>query len=421
MADPFWLVCTDCGASHDAGEPRYLCPACAASAAPTEPPRGVLRVCYPYGKIRERGVSLESLCAQLTPAPEAPTLLPLRSRRSLPNLRVGSTPLYRYRSLPGKALGHLLCLKDDSANPTWSLKDRASAVVSAAASELGRDTIVAASTGNAGSSIAGMAASQGQRAVVLVPARAPRAKLTQIALYGAAIVPVDGSYDQAFDLSVALTARLGWYNRNTAYNPLTIEGKKTVSWEIAREIAPGAADLVFVPTGDGVILAGVYRGFEDLMELGLLRRMPTVVAVQSDRSDNLVRNLGARTFEARPSTTLADSISVDVPRNFRMAAGLLARYHGRGMTVTDARILAASAELAQSTGLFAEPAAAAAFAGYLECARDGTVPEGSTVVVLLTGSGLKDLEGVRAAVSLPAPVAATPEAVEQAALAGLSS
>lgn len=419
MADPFWLTCTDCGASYDLGEPRYLCPACSASPTEGQPPRGVLRVCYPYATIRARGIGLEDLCRELAPSPEAPTLLPLRSRRHLPLLRVGSTPLYRRRSLSGEALTHLLCLKDDSANPTWSLKDRASAVVSAAARELGRDTIVAASTGNAGSSIAGMAASQGQRAVVLVPARAPLAKLTQIALYGAAIVPVDGSYDQAFDLSVALTARLGWYNRNTAFNPLTIEGKKTVAWEIARDLAPGEPDLVFVPTGDGVILSGVYRGFEDLLELGLLRRMPTVVAVQSDRSDNLVRNLGAGAFEVRPSTTVADSISVDVPRNFRMAAGLLSRYRGTGMTVTDADILAASAHLARSTGLFAEPASAAAFAGYLSYARDGRVPDGSTVVVLLTGSGLKDLMGVRSAVTLPPPVAPTPEAAERAACAGL--
>jgi threonine synthase len=241
----------------------------------------------------------------------------------------------------------------------------------------------------------------------------------QIALYGAAVVPVDGTYDQAFDLSVELTRRLGWYNRNTAYNPLTIEGKKTVSWEIARDLLPAVPDVVYVPTGDGVILAGVYRGLEDLLELGLLRSMPRVVAVQSAESDNLVRNLGGGPFASRPSRTIADSISVDVPRNFRMASGLLERHGGAGVTVADREILAASSALARSTGLFAEPAAAAAFAGYLRESREGRIPEGSIVVVLLTGSGLKDLEALREIVPLPEPVPPTPEAVERAAAAGL--
>jgi threonine synthase len=380
----------------------------------------VLKAVYDARELRLRAPSLESLCAELGRADSQPTLLPLRSRASLPPLRIGNTPLYRLGSLTGRPLPHLLCLKDDSVNPTYSLKDRASAVVSAGARELGMQTIVAASTGNAGSSIAGVAASQGQRAVVLVPSRAPRAKLTQISLYGAAILPIDGTYDQAFDLSVELTARMGWYNRNTAFNPLTIEGKKTVAWEIARDLSPRQPDLVFVPTGDGVILAGVYRGFEDLLDLGLLERMPTVVAVQSEGSGNLVRNLGAESFVSRPSATIADSISVDIPRNFRMARRYLERFAGQGMLVQDRAILEASRELGRNAGLFAEPAAAAAFAGYLEAAREGRIRDGSTVVVLLTGSGLKDLASVQGIVDLPAPVEPTPEAVERAATARIA-
>ena len=160
------------------------------------------------------------------------SLLPIDSIDSLPPLRVGNTPLYPVSELDGKRLPFSLHLKDDSQNPTWSFKDRASALVSAYAEENRLGTIVAASTGNAGSSLAGICASQQQRAVIIVPEKAPLAKLTQIIMYGATLVPVKGTYDEAFDLSVKATEEFGWYNRNTAYNPLTIEGKKTVSFEL---------------------------------------------------------------------------------------------------------------------------------------------------------------------------------------------
>jgi len=207
-------------------------------------------------------------------------------------------------------------------------------------------------------------------------------------MYGGILVPVQGTYDQAFDLSVEMSERTGWYNRNTAYNPLTVEGKKTVSYEIHQQL-DGVPDLVFVPVGDGVILAGVFRGFEDLRGLRRTHRMPTIVAVQAAGSDNLVRNLEGGEFESRPSSTLADSIAVDVPRNFRMAQRLMQTYNGEVVTVSDREIRAASRRLSASTGLFAEPAAAASVAGYLAYAGRRPLRD-ARVVCLLTGSGLKD-------------------------------
>jgi threonine synthase len=300
--------------------------------------------------------------------------------------------------------GFEIYLKDDSQNPTFSFKDRASALVSAWALENGISTLITASTGNAGSSLAGICAAQRQKSIILVPAKAPLAKLIQIVMYGANIIPVNGTYDDAFDMSVEASGLFGFYNRNTAYNPLTIEGKKTVSFEIFSQLGFQAPDRVFVPTGDGVILSGVYKGFEELFLLGIIERMPVIIAVQATGSPNLVNNIDHQNFRITKSATIADSISVDVPKNFYMSAGFMNQYQGESVTVTDEEILQASVQLSASAGIFAEPAAAAAFAGMLNFAGSGRIPHGSKNVVLLTGSGLKDLASVQSQIHLPEPI-----------------
>jgi threonine synthase len=297
-----------------------------------------------------------------------------------------------------------LLLKDDSQNPTFSFKDRASALVSAWAKENGIEVIVAASTGNAGSSLAGICASQGQKAVIFVPAKAPIAKLTQIMMYGAHIVPVDGNYDQAFDLSIKATELFGWYNRNTAFNPLTIEGKKTVAFEIFSQCNGHLPERVFVPVGDGVIISGVYKGFWDLMQLGLIHRIPTIVAVQAEGSSNLIRNIENEDFIITHSDTIADSISVDIPRNYYMARKFLLEHKGEWINVSDHEILDASRKLSAETGLFTEPAAACAYAGLEKYRKESRLEAGSENLVLLTGSGLKDLNAVQQILSLPTPI-----------------
>jgi threonine synthase len=229
----------------------------------------------------------------------------------------------------------------------------------------------------------------------MVPETAPTAKLTQIIMYGAQIVRVKGSYDDAFDMSIEATREHGWYNRNTAFNPLTIEGKKTVSYELFDQLKYQLPDRIFVSVGDGVILSGVYKGFEDLLKIGIIDRMPVVVAVQAAGSDNLVRNLEGNDFAVKTSQTIADSISVDVPRNFLMARGYMHQYGGEALTVNDKEILQASAMLSRNTGLFTEPASAAAFAGLQKYKDQGRIEAKSDNVVLLTGSGLKDVDAVK--------------------------
>jgi threonine synthase len=392
----FIYKCTDCGKEYDSTDTIYLCPVCSVQNTSVTPPRGVLKTLYDYNKIKKNITGFKDLKNR-----NFIDLMPVEMAESMPRLRIGKTPLYTINKLNDTILPFHFHLKDDSQNPTYSFKDRASGIVSAYAKEKRYDVIVAASTGNAGSSLAGICASQGQKAIIIVPETAPAAKLTQIIMYGAVVVPIKGTYDEAFDLSIRATELFGWYNRNTAFNPLTIEGKKTVSFELFEEMGFKIPDRIFVPVGDGVIISGVYKGFEDLFLLDLIDKIPAIVAVQAEGSDNLVRNLNKKKFTIKKSSTIADSISVDIPRNFNMAQRYILKYNGESLTVTDEEILEASAILSGNTGLFAEPAAATAFAGLLSYHRNGKIAAESDNVVLLTGSGLKDLKSVRKMLKIP--------------------
>ncbi len=398
----YHFECIDCKTMYEADEVTYLCPVCDKGNSLDIPPKGVLKTVYDYKSLIDNKIGFEELKRN-----SFLDLLPIENIDSLPNLRVGNTPLYKTRKSVNEDNSCIVYLKDDSQNPTYSFKDRASALVSAFAKEKGIDTIVAASTGNAGSSLAGICATQGQKAIILVPESAPKAKLTQIVMYGAKIIPVKGTYDDAFDLSIKATKEFGWYNRNTAFNPFTIEGKKSVSFELYEQLGYQVPDRIFVPVGDGVIISGVFKGFEDLLKLNIIDKMPCVVAVQSMGSDNLISNIGNKSFKVKSSDTIADSISVDIPRNYYMAIDFIDKYKGEVLAVSDEDIINASAVLSKNNGLFAEPAAATAYAGILDYMASGKLAKNSKNVVLLTGSGLKDLNSVQSIIELPDAIAPT--------------
>jgi len=318
-------------------------------------------------------------------------LLPVAPPPSKLTLPVGGTPLVAAPTLARELGLTELWFKDDTRQPTASLKDRASVMAVAYALQAGIDTIAAASTGNAAASLAGLCARAGLKALIFTPAAAPPAKLTQIRSYGAVLIPVDANYDRAFDLCRDLSAAQGWFNRNTGTNPLLSEGKKTVALEIAEQLRWQVPDLVFVPVGDGCILGGVHKGFKDLYRLGWIERVPRLVAVQAEGSAAIVTAFQKQQPLAPvASRTVADSIAVDFPRDGEKALRALQETDGLGLTVSDAEILTAQQFLAQRTGLFVEPAAAAAFAGLLQLSRQGETANLSAVV-LATGSGLKDI------------------------------
>ena len=255
-------------------------------------------------------------------------LLPIATPDAPFPLKVGGTPLYPASRL-GDSIGlHNLYLKDDTVNPSASIKDRASAIALQRGKEIGVQTVAVASTGNAGSSTACLAAALGLRAVVFVPASAPVAKLTQSLSFGATVLAVRGSYDDAFDLCRITADEFGWFNRSTGLNPFTREGKKTCAYEIWEALDGRVPDRVVVPTGDGNLLSGIWKGWFDLRAVGLIKRLPKIDCVQSEASaaiSNTVRRIrdgdavdwSSVVLDEVSATTVADSISVDRPRDGR--------------------------------------------------------------------------------------------------------
>ncbi len=407
----YFFECVNCGSTFEEKEISYLCPKCETQNAQGEPLLGVLKVIYPY----EKWQKIKNL-SRILRENMFLKFLPLKNIANSSFLRVGFSPFYEVSLTTKSFTNKKVFLKDDSQNPTFSFKDRASTVVSHYAREKNFNTIVVASTGNAGASIAGICASQKQKAIVVVPASAPKAKLTQILMYGATLVPIAGNYDKAFDLSIELSKEFGWYNRNTAFNSLTIEGKKTVSLELFSDFRKFGFQesenlRIFVPVGDGAIISGVYKGFEDLLKSNLIEEMPKIIAVQASGSANIVNNLETENPVFPAAKTVADSISVDIPRNFFMTKNFLKTYNGEGILVDDENILYASKILSQQTGIFTEPAAATAVAGFIEFHRKNPHSQGRDVI-LLTGSGLKDLNAVQPLLELPDAVEATVSAVK---------
>lgn len=358
--------CSECGRGYKISPTIMVCPVCSKLQKNSEPLRGVLEVRY-QGKT-----------SKLT------DLLPIETK-FFPKIPVGNTPLWD--------LSHIrpnLFIKDDSFNPSASFKDRASYMVAAFAKKFKIKEIVLASTGNAGSSMSGIGAASGINITLFLPETAPIAKIVQSLQFGANVHLVKGNYDKAYDLSLEYSKRKsGVMNRNTAYNPMTIEGKKTVSLEIFKQLNNHAPDYVFVPTGDGCILGGVYKGFFDLLSMKLIKKMPTVVAVQASGSNAIALALLNGYFTPINSSTIADSISVDVPRNGYHALAYLKKYRGMAVEVSDDEILDAQKSLAESAGIFTEPASACAYAGFLKI--QGTIPRNKKIVVMATGSGLKDV------------------------------
>jgi threonine synthase len=312
-----------------------------------------------------------------------------------------------------------LWVKDESRNPTASFKDRASAVVVARAQEIGAEVVVTASTGNAGAALAGMAAAAGQKAVIFAPRTAPPAKIAQLLIYGAEVLLVDGNYDQAFDLSILAANEFGWYCRNTGYNPFTLEGKKTAAleiWEclINRKSFDGPL-AIFVSVGDGNIISGLHKGFKDLQALGWLEGMPRIFGVQAEGSAAVANAFSAGVEEIIPvaADTLADSISVDLPRDGVRAVRAASQTGGAYLTVSDAEILAAIADLGRA-GIFAEPAGAAAYAGLHKALNQAIIGREDPVLVFNTGSGLKDVNAAMQSVAPAIIIEPTLRAVEQA-------
>jgi threonine synthase len=395
--------CSLCGVHYDLDDIQYTCPA----------DGGNLDVILNYQEIKSR-ISPANLLSSREFSlwrylPLIPTSDP--GGYGTPLRAAGYTPVFSPTRLSEQIGLNELWIKDESRNPTASFKDRASAVVVARAQDISAEVIVTASTGNAGAALAGMSAAIGQKAVIFAPRTAPQAKIAQLLIFGAQVMLVDGSYDDAFDLTIQAANAFGWYCRNTGYNPFTVEGKKTAAFEIWEWMQtnhlPSLSQKplsIFVSVGDGNIISGIHKGFKDLQQLGWLEQMPRLFGVQAEGSASIANAFISGTELITPvsANTIADSISVDLPRDGVRAVRAAAQTGGKYILVSDAEIIAAIASLGR-VGIFAEPAGATAYAGLEKAIQARDILPDDPVLVINTGSGLKDVKAAMQAVK-PAPV-----------------
>jgi threonine synthase len=409
------LRCTICGAEYQTGEVEYVCL--------HHGDDGILDVVYDYrlvaGRLSPAKLAQDparSIWRYLPLLPVDPTATrQLVSGTVLDS--VGWTPLYPAPRLAASLGLNHLWVKDDGRQPTASFKDRASAIAVAKTRELGYEVVTTASTGNAAAALSGLCAAVSQPNVIFVPKTAPQAKIAQLLVYGATVLLVDGTYDDAFELCLQAAPEFGWYNRNTAYNPYMSEGKKTVSYEVCEQLAWQAPDAILVPVGDGCIIGGVHKGLKDLLALGWIESMPRIIGVQAAGSSPLVDawEQGLEGWDMAPvaAHSVADSIVAGLPRDRIKALRAVRETGGVFLRVSDEEIIAAIPVLAQGCGVFAEPAAAAAYAGLVKAVEKGLVQPSDRVVVLATGSGLKDIATAIKSVGQPPIVAPNLDAVRQ--------
>ena len=390
------LKCLVCGKQYSPDEVDYVCP--------DHGDEGVLDVQYDYDLIG-RQINRETIshADNLTIWRYKP-MLPVQSDAEVPLLSVGWTPLYPAPRLASELGLKTVWVKDDGLQPTGSFKDRASAVAVVNAMQKDARIITTASTGNAAAALSGLCASVGQSNVIFVPETAPQAKIAQLLVFGSRVLLVKGSYDDAFELCLKAAKIYGWYNRNSGYNPYMTEGKKTAAYEICEQLEWKAPDRIFVSVGDGCIIGGLHKGLKDLLALGWIDKMPKLMGAQAAGSSYLYTawKNGEDILTKPPinAQTVADSISAGLPRDRIKALAAVTETGGAYICLSDDEILAAIPALARSTGVFAEPAGAAAYAGLVKAVDKRLVCRDEKIVVLNTGNGLKDVAGAMQAVDL---------------------
>lgn len=390
------LKCMICGREYSPDEVDYICP--------LHGNEGILDVVYDYDLISRRLSQGDLMHNTDYSIWRYKHLLPVKYDSAVPPLTVGWTPMLRADRLAAEMGIKDLWVKDDGRQPTGSFKDRASAIAVVKAQETGAETITTASTGNAAAALSGLCASVEQKNVIFVPETAPAAKIAQLLVFGSQVMLVQGTYDDAFELCLLAAQEYGWYNRNTAYNPYMTEGKKTATLEICEQLGWNAPDVIVVSVGDGCIIGGLHKGLQDLVAMGWIDHMPRLIGVQAEGSAYLYQAWANQedilTKPPIEAHTVADSISAGLPRDRIKAMAAVTETGGAFVRVTDEQILEAIPLLARGCGVFAEPAGAAAYAGLAQAKSEGLINRQDRVVVLATGSGLKDVAGAMKSVEI---------------------
>lgn len=398
------LRCVKCQTIYGL-EQEYTCSKCGLE--------GVLDIEYNYDLVAKT-LTKASLASRERNHWRYKELLPIADNAALPHLQVGWTPVYNAPKVAAAIDVKEVYIKDDGRNPTASFKDRASSVGVVKAVEKGAKIIACASTGNAASSLAGFSAAVGIKSIIFVPERAPEPKITQLLIFGAIVLRVQGSYEQAWALCQSACERFGWYNRNAAVNPYLVEGKKTAGLEIAEQMSDNIPDWVVFSVGDGCTIAGAWKGIWEMHKLGVIPRLPRMLGVQAIGASPVITAFRSKQdLVPSDAQTIADSICVGEPRNWRKAVKAIEDSNGEMIGVTDEEILSAMRLAARSAAVFGEPAGVAALAGLARARAAGVVRANESALVAITGNGLKDVQTARQAAGDPISIAPDMQHLEQ--------
>ncbi len=398
------LKCSRCSEEYSPEEKVTMCrtPGCKGL--------GRLDIYYNYDKISKQ-LSKSKLEQRKPGVWKYKELLPIKDGTRIITLGEGNTPLIKVKRL-GEKLGlKNLYVKNEIGNPTGSFKDRPMVIGVTKALEFGVKTTVTASSGNAAASLAAYSAKAGLECYAFVPETAPISKIAQLFLYGAKVARFKGlekGEDPTVKMLIEASEKYGWYPCPSfgPFNPYQAEGAKTMSYEIIEQFDWNSPDVIFVPVGGGGLLAGNWKGFKEFYELGFVKNLPRIIAVQPEGCAPLIRAfkkgedpLNISRWE-RPKT-VAGGLSDPYPWDGDAALKSIRESNGGGVAVSDKEILEAQKLLAKYEGIFAEPSGVASLAGLIKMLNENKIDKDETIVVEITGSGFKDIDIVIKQFKLP--------------------
>jgi threonine synthase len=400
------LRCRECGRAYPA-EALHVCDYCF----------GPLEVTYDYEAIAAT-VTRERIAAGPRTIWRYADLLPVADAAPV-DLGAGFTPLVRADRLAAElGLGELW-IKDDTANPTGSFKDRVVSVALTKARQLGFKVAACASTGNLANSVAAHAARAGMASVVLIPADLEQAKITMTTVYGGRVIAVQGTYDDVNRLCAELTSeRPAWAFVNVNVRTYYAEGSKTLAFEIAEQLGWEAPDHVVVPIGSGSQLTKVAKGFQELSKVGLLEgeHAIRISGAQAEGCSPVATAFAEGTDAIRPvkPSTIAKSLAIGNPADGWYALDTIRSSGGSCGSVTDDEIIEGIGLLARTEGIFAETAGGVTIATLAKLAAQGVIRSDERVVAIVTGHGLKTVEALAGTVQPTATIDPTLDAFDQA-------
>jgi threonine synthase len=390
-------------------EPIHVCELCF----------GPLEVAYNYDEIGNT-ISRASIAAGPTSLWRYKPLLPIEGDRYV-DTQAGFTPLVEAKNL-GKVLGlRNVFVKNDTVNPTFSFKDRPVSIASSKAVEFGFDTLACASTGNLAGSVAAHAAKAGMRGVVFIPANLEQSKITGALAYSPTLVAVDGNYDDVNRVCSELADKYHWAFANINMRPYYSEGSKTLAYEVAEQLGWRMPDRAIVPIASGSLFTKVWKGYGELVKLGLVDGgasavMPKMVGAQALGCSPVVAAWDANTLDVVPvkPDTIAKSLAIGDPADGYYSLKIIKQSGGTATSVTDDEIVEGMKLLARTEGIFAETAGGVTVAVLKKLAEQGQVDPDELIVVYVTGNGLKTPEALTGALSEPLQVRPTLASVEEA-------